>query len=364
MEPALAVLRRRAGTIAEAIVARAPAGAVAHIFAGGSLARGGVWAATIDGILEIYSDIDLYVVVDAPALRGAVRAAAAAVLHAAGEVPGVRFLRGVDAGVYTRADLRAQPLRPGTADLATRHIVLHGSAPLPGDLLPGAGGAMPAAEALYLLENRSWDTRDGAEPGTPAARLECVRALKTDLDVAAAYMIVAGCDPCAVADPAASLGAGELPGVPPDVRAAALRALAAREDPGAFLAGAPVGGGALATVCRAWLDLAPRVLDAPGAAPGDLLARRCNAGHRMDNAREFVRVAGCAGIGRVRALGGALRCSARSPRTTLRVHAIAQALAGVEWDAHAAHAARVTAALGFGAGTLDERVRRAQRALA
>jgi hypothetical protein len=59
VESADAVLRRRAGTIAEAIVQRAPEGAVALVFAGGSVARGNPWWAVVGDRLEIYSDIDL-----------------------------------------------------------------------------------------------------------------------------------------------------------------------------------------------------------------------------------------------------------------------------------------------------------------
>ena len=99
---ALEIQRSRASAMALELVKRSPQDAIACIFAGGSLARGEVWCARIDDELEVYSDVDLYVVVSEEGLA-AVRSAAAAITTPG--VSGVRFLRSPDIGVYTRGDL-------------------------------------------------------------------------------------------------------------------------------------------------------------------------------------------------------------------------------------------------------------------
>jgi hypothetical protein len=337
------------------------------IFAGGSLARGAPWAAELDGKLEVYSDIDLYVVVEDVAFMDGVRAAVrAAIRQEEVEEGGVRFLRGVDAGVYTREDLRAQPVRPGTADLGSRHLLLHGDEKAVQALLARPQAMLPG-EALYLLENRAWDAWRTDDSDPARARLSRVMSLKLDLDIAAACMIVDGADAASVSDPASMLRAGSLPGLDPAVRDAGLRAADARDDLGVFLQNARDEEPCMARVCRAWLALAPRVMNDTGAGAAALLARRCRVGKRADNLREFVRVAGCVGISRVGALAHAAGCSARSPRAALRLHPLARAFAesGGEEVAreHIAYVERVTSALGFVTGPLDDRVRAAHVAI-
>lgn len=364
MESALAVLRRRAGTIAESIVRRAPRDSIRAIFAGGSVARGAVWAAQCDGRLEIYSDIDLYVVVRSATHADGVRAAAAEAIRDtdAGE-PGVRYLRGVDAGVYTHDDLRAQPLRPGTADLAARHVALCGDADSIPSFLPPEAARIAPEEALYLLENRAWDAQEPAGEDPGRRRRRRVLSLKLDIDIAASWLIVAGADASAAADPVDTLARGTPPGVSAEVAARALRAGRARDDLASFFAGTsdvedlPMA----ARVGAAWRELAPHILALPGGDDEALVAKRCHEGRRTANLREFVRVAACVGLRRRHALFAGLFCAARSPRATVRVHAIAGALAHAGAQhvlaTHTAHAERVTLALGFATGTLDERVR-------
>jgi hypothetical protein len=369
VESAVAVLRRRAVAIADAIVRRAPAGSVALVFAGGSLGRGRVWAARVGERLEVYSDIDLYVVVSEPTHADAVRRAAREAVAAAGsgEEP-VLYLRGVDAGVYTETDLRAQPRRPGTVDLAAHHLPLFGDAARIAALLPHAG-PIPAGEALYLLENRAWDA--AAVPGADAAerRLARVLSLKADLDIACAHLILDGAPADAVADPARAIAAGAAADIDGSVRTAAARAAAARSDLTAFLALPPQDGDGdvLLRVCRAWLSLAPRVLQRPAADAGALVALRCARGRVLPNLREFVRSARGRGMSRAAALAAGAACSARSPLTTLRVHALVRGLErhrlipASAWDGHRAHVERVTAAFGFQGGDLDARARAAHR---
>src|SRR5262245_42285509 len=185
MSNALDIQRERAALLAREIVSRAPAGSIASIFAGGSLGRGEVWAAEIDGALEIYSDIDLYVVASSASTERAIRNATHDVTLPA--MNDVRFLRRADIGVYTRDDLAAQPLRPGTAELDTNHLLLHGDAAIPKSLAGRSASAIPAGEALYLIENRLWEFAAGS-----AERLGRAQALKAQLDVYSAHAIVDG----------------------------------------------------------------------------------------------------------------------------------------------------------------------------
>ncbi|HEU4365763.1 MAG TPA: hypothetical protein VFT13_09910 [Candidatus Krumholzibacteria bacterium] len=364
------MLRSRAGAIAESIVRRAPAGAVTFIFVGGSVARGTVWAAGFDGSLEVYSDIDLYVVARSTADLPGVRAAAQAAVREPGTAdPAVRYLRGVDAGVYTPADLRAQPARPGTADLAARHVVLFGDRGALPALLPPVPERIPPDEALRLLENRMWDAVASAGDDPGEGRLRRVLSLKLDLDIAAAHLIVAGATAADAAEPAAAIARGAPPGIDPGVAAAALRAARARDDLAPFLAGRPATEpeSMAERVCAAWRELASRVLGMPDADAVTLVARRCNRGRRFANLREFIRVAGCVGVPTRRVLGAGPRCSERSARAALRVHPLARILAqgggAAARDGHPAYVDRVTKALGFRSGTLDERVGTAHRAI-
>jgi hypothetical protein len=364
VESAIAVLRRRAGTIAGAIVRRAPDGSVALVFAGGSLARGAVWAARVDGILEIYSDVDLYVVVEKHAEAAIVRAAVDAALRddANDTPPGMLLLRGVDAGVYTPSDLRAQPVRPGTADLREHSLVLHGDATRLADLLPPVETMWPE-EALHLLENRAWDVWP-VEHGDPAReRLARVMEFKVSLDIAAAYMILSGAQAQLIADTVAGLRAGIAP-MPEEVYAAASRAADAREHLEVAFRDRREDVRALERLSRAWRDVAPTVMGMSGTDVVTLVARRCSEGRHFANAREFVRTAGCLGMTKVTAMRRAPGCSVRSPRSVLRMHALARVLLeGAALAAHESCADAVTGALGFNVGTLDERVRAAHRAL-
>jgi hypothetical protein len=273
-------------------------------------------------------------------------------------------LRGIDAGVYTPEDLRAQPARPGTADLVARHLLLWGD-PLRADaVLPPAARDIDPSEALYLLENRAWDVAGAASTDAAQRRLQQVLALKATLDIAAAHHIVAGADPAWVSDPAAALAAGHAKGLPPAVAEAAARAGRWRVSPdGAAAEDAAV---ALERICGAWISLAGRVLDIPDASVRQLVAQRCETGWRFANLREFVRMARARGMSRATGLARGLACSGSAPRATVRVHALVRGFMRradpAQWRQHTTRVERITAALGILSGSLDERARQAWRA--
>jgi hypothetical protein len=366
---ALDMQRRRASAIARELVDRAPAGSILAIFAGGSLGRGEVWSARADDRLEVYSDIDLYVVVAGPGAGRAVRTAAKAVGDGAGPPGGdeVVFLRAPEFGVYTREDLRAQPVRPGTVDLAVHHVVLHGDPEL-ARTLPRADPARIARdEALYLLENRVAEL-SALDPGAPGAagRQNRVAALKARLDVHAAHLIVRG-EFVPTRSERAARFAADPSTFEPHARDDMARAYRAAAELERWIVEADAPGEiarALGALRRAWLDLAPKVLAASAdAAPARLLARRCREGARVANARELWRLRRAAGTPLHRVLPALPGLARFSPRTALRVDALVRCLrAGGEIDArdasaHERYADALTRCFGFTAGPPEVRAR-------
>jgi len=356
--------RDRALALARELVARAPQGSIASIFAGGSLGRGEVWAAENDGGLDVYSDVDLYVVARAPSDVGAIRAAARTIAALDSTVPGARFLRAADIGVYTRADLAAQPLRPGTAELARYHVTLYGDDGIPAGLRNREATEIPMEEALYLLENRAMEL-SGAGPDAGAhARLALAQALKARLDVYAAHAIMAR----SFAPTLARRSRDVRENPPSTLAGEALQqvqdAFAGANDIGAWMQGRNAleeRHRALAALAGAWRILAPVALGMDGA-PDALLARRCREGSRFSNAREVLRIRSAAARPFWRAAVGAPALSRFAPIPALRVDALARAFAGEHSNAHAlgahfAYVERLTRCFGFTDGPLETRVR-------
>ena len=355
MTSALDIQRERAALLAREIVSRAPGDSIASIFAGGSLGRGEVWAAKIDGEIEVYSDIDLYVVARSASTERAIRNATREITLPA--MKGVRFLRHADIGVYTRDDLAAQPLRPGTVELDVNHLMLYGDETVPRSLAGRNAAAIPAEEALYLLENRLWEF-DAA-----SARLGRAQALKAELDVYAAHAIVDGSFEATLAKRAERFRAGAPASMDAPARQLVSDAFEALRDFGVWM---QAGGTdtertrAHAALCEAWRVLAPRVLKVDGP-PALLVAVRCHAGTSVANARNVMRLQrrlGRSFLGIAMALPFLAR---RSPMDALRVHALAESLRSegtsvTRIDCHFDYVTELTAEFDF-QGSLKERVR-------
>lgn len=362
MTSALAIQRSRAGAVACAIVARLPDGAVKAIFAGGSLGRGEVWFARAGEGLEIYSDVDLYVVVDDAARRDAVLAAARAA-EASFDLPaGVELLRGVDVGVYPRTDLLAQPVRPGTADLGTAHLFLHGDRAIMTELAAAMARPMSPLESLYLIENRARELAGAAPTGGAAARMHAVAQLKARMDAGTAHLIAAG-----MFAPTVTAREARLRDAPPASlagrdRERILGAFDAARDLEGYLARAEAGTGSGETMdllAASWRAIASQLLRLPPEPPGSLVERRCGAGARLGNARELVRMRRVAGWGMARALAQGARFSALSPRCALRLQPLCAELArhdpGDSLRRHRDYVDRLTRVLGVAGATLTER---------
>ncbi len=128
---------------------------ILSIFIAGSVARGQIAAFEDSGFTEIYSDIDMYIVVsdrvDLEASRRKIREFAAGVPREAHEF---RIFPAPDVGVYSRALLDAQQVRPGTVEIKSAHRVLWGGEDIPGGCGRFSAAAIHPTEGLYLLENR------------------------------------------------------------------------------------------------------------------------------------------------------------------------------------------------------------------
>jgi hypothetical protein len=368
---ALDTQRARAVEVALALVARSPAQSIASIFVGGSLGRNEVWAAEIDGVLEVYSDLDVYVVAREAHVT-AVRTAAADVVSRLPDVVGVRFLRAPDVGVYSPRDLRAQPVRPGTLGLAVHHVLLHGDATIPAGLAASHARGPRAEEALYLLENRVLEL--GEEGGAPRddarTRLQLLRALKSWLDVHSAHAIVAGAFAPTLVERAVLLASNPPLTLDTEERAALRDAYRGARDVTAWFSGRDAAleteraRGALA---RAWCVLAPVVLDARQVAVGPLVARRCRSGAFVSNGIEAMRLRRFVRPSRARAVMAAPWLCARSPRAALRMDALVRQLRAEgrldasSFASHGRYVERLTARFGFAAGEIEMRVRNLHR---
>lgn len=371
---ALDIQRARASAIARELLARAPADSIACILAGGSLGRGEAWAAGAGDELEVYSDVDLYVVVEDSESLAAVRACAATVAAAAPGIEGVRFLRPPDVGVYSRSDLLAQPARPGTIDLPVNHLLLHGDPALPTHLPAPDPGRIAAEEALYLLENRVVELAASERTGDgPEGRMALVRSLKARLDVHAAHAIVDGSFA-----PTLAMRAGRFASAPPSSIDAGARediasAYRAAADPGAWFPDQDAAAEtehALRALTLAWRALAPRVLNARAdARPETLVALRCRAGRRRENAREAIRLRRVAALPLWRSVVTAAALSRLSPRAALRLDALVRVLhAQGNYDArhlaaHGHYVDRLTRRFGFTTGPQEMRVRAMHRVI-
>lgn len=361
MKPAIEIMRERAAAVARDLVTRVPAASIRAVFAGGSVGRGEVWSASHDGILEIFSDIDLYVVIADDADVALVRRAGDEAVRA---LPASRdavvFRRGVDVGVYRLHDLLAQPVRPGTVDLAEHHLWLFGDRAVVAGLAAALSRPMARAEALYLLENRAWDVLDGR------AEASLATAAKVVLDVLAAHLIAEGrFAPTYDARRAADLAQ--------PVRFASSAARVAVEAAERFRRGDQTGTAledALALVTEAWCSLGASIVFGAGGtvAPVQLLSARCARGRRLSNYREFVRLRHRMGLSKFGAALAGLRFTALSPQAALRTHAIARGLIESQYlDAravafHSGYVARLSAQLTPGEATLDGRARAAMKA--
>ncbi|UCH83856.1 MAG: hypothetical protein JSW50_15685 [Candidatus Latescibacterota bacterium] len=130
-------------------------GNILTAFLAGGVARDEISVAIVAGHTEIYSDIDLYIVVsdevDVEHTNRQTQEYAASLPRAADEFT---IYPSPDVGVYSAEDLRAQTVRPGTVEIRSAHRVLAGSLDITRLTDRFVATAIDPKEGMYLLENR------------------------------------------------------------------------------------------------------------------------------------------------------------------------------------------------------------------
>ncbi len=326
---ALQVVNRFAEALTAQILERIGRDAVDVVFAGGSLATGRIAFYRSD-VLEIYSDVDLYVVLrdhaheDAGADAG-LHAATAAALTAVDEVEvenGVRMMRGADVGVYSREILFSQIARPGTVDLSERHVLLHGDESIFEPLRFAIGTEIEPDEGLYLIENRISELYDrapgGDDPG--AERLARYTLLKTVADVALAWRLGTGRYENEGARPPTA-GDDEL----------VAAAVAGLDDLSGYMAtpaDPELACRVLGYALTVWRALAELIYPGTRGDWATMVSRRCHSGEYADNFREFLAMSSRLGRSRRRVAWSGVNLSRYSPVAAVRLSCLVDSLDG------------------------------------
>jgi len=349
------------------------------MFVGGSLAGDDIAWAPVGGVIEIYSDIDLYVVMSADADEEAVRAAAAVAAAAGALTPdaGVLMTRPPDVGVYAVEDLLDQPARPGTVALAERHIHLWGDRQIYNEMRARIGAAIDPAEALYLIENRLAELASlAADEGGPARRLASTLRLKTYIDVAAAYAIASGrYDGSRGAVLRAVAALAQAGGVPEAHASRCEQAALYLRTLGDYLLGEgdrEVETRAETTALEAWKRIAGERYGLPEEEWMEMLERRCHRGQHAGNFKQFVAMRRRMGRTRPRSMWEGMHLTMFAPVDALRVASLAEAARGGRAEggavpvpgAYGAFVERLTGTCGFVDGSLGARARAMHRVVA
>ena len=353
---------------------------VVSAFVGGSVAGGEALHCDAGGRLEVYSDVDLYVVVgDTIELEEARYRGRAGAAEIPLEGPDYRFHRRPDVGVYTFDDLAAQPARPGTVGLDRNHLIVYGDDQMPARAADRIGTRISASESLYLLENRlselaAFQTEIGGNATVSGyyAFVVC----KTVLDAVSASLIVRGRydtrrservrrvtslateDGVEGAWPAEAIDlarrCGErLDSLPsPDwTRAMDLEAEA---------------DAAVSLALDRWKKIAPSCVGGDPDDWADLVLRRCRTGDYLGNFRQFRAMNARCGFKRRGAVAAGIHMSRYSPIDALRVSAMVDFLSKRSptqpdvrrlTSSFGPYLDRLTRECGFQEGSLDRRAK-------
>jgi len=347
------------------------------VFVGGSLAGDDITWASVGGVIEVYSDIDLYVVVAADADEEAVRAAAATAAETVAPDAGVVMTRAADVGVYGVEDLLEQPARPGTVALAGRHIHLHGDETIYDDMRARIGTVIDPVEALYLIENRLAGVASlaAAEAG-PKGRLASALRLKTYLDVAAAYAIVSGrydgSRDGALRAVAGLAQAGRVPAAHVSRCQEAARCLGTLGEYLLAQGDRALEAGAETTAVEAWKRIAGERYGLSEEEWVEMIERRCHRSQHAGNFRQFVAMRRRMGRTRPKSMWEGMHLTGFAPVDALRVASLADAAVRERGKddslqslgAYGAFIDRLTGTCGFVDGPLAARARAMHRAVA
>lgn len=312
---------------------------ILSIFVSGSAARGEVAGFSGPSGIEVYSDLDLFVILDRPkdleSARRRARAAGAAVPRT-GE--GYAVFPEPDIGVFSEEDFLGQKERPGTVEIAASHVVLHGSQEMPRRAERFLPARIHPCEALYLLENRLIEMAGLSERlrgnvSVGLRRYAFYVHSKSCLDAVSAVLIVAGrYDPVRAErmkrfDEEVAAGGWNLP----EAAAAQIRRCLANVESlqGGELKDAetPDRRDAVEEVLAGvWRTAARRLSGGAADDAWDLVGWRCQRGRRFANGRELSLLARRLKVGRTGLIGRAAALTRFSPADALRLSGLVGAM--------------------------------------
>lgn len=200
------ILTELASTITQSILAALGNASIETIFLAGSVAEDRIAWYDADDHIEIYSDLDLYVIVspgvDILEAREKARSVIPSLPLATDEYT---IYREPDIGVFDEEYLLSEPDRPGTVQIPDYHRVLYGRKDIAEKTRRFDAAQIGREEALYLLENRLVEgaalrERMGDDPADGILRSIYYTSLKQCLDVVSAVLIADGVFVCGADD--------------------------------------------------------------------------------------------------------------------------------------------------------------------
>jgi hypothetical protein len=372
--------------VVDAVIGRLGTETIESIFVSGGAARNEIASFRTAAGIEIYSDLDVFVMLREGAdLGSARRAARCAASTLAREGRGFRIFPLADVGVFTESDFLSQKSRPGTVEIRESHTVLYGNMEMLLKAIGFVSTAIDADEGLYLIENRLSEigiVRSEAREHSSEAYRRYLRyvLLKSCTDAATAVLIVTGqFHPVRGERWRRFRGArarGDLDGLLPTGSAELIDSSfdqlsrlqtvfeSSREEGGAL------GRSEEEMLLGVWERIARRIAPRDPGNWAGLVDWRCKAGRWAANARELSALARRASISRMRLFLGSARLARLSPVASLRLWGLVTAFLEGEGISNAGrprdlielrfvpHLDRLTKAFRYTSGGVLDRARR------
>jgi hypothetical protein len=315
---------------------------VDSIFVSGSVPRGRIASSVQSGVLEIYSDLDIYVIIkDSIGLELSRNRVRRAVSEISRTGDGFRILPAPDVGVYSLDDFFSQRVRPGTVEISSCHTLLFGNETTPRKADVFRISEIDPTEAMYLLENRLTEIRamkarveSGA--GADVERYLRYTRLKSCADVATAILITLGKHSTVWSERVAAFR--EVLADPQQSGFSISEAESCFEGCVTALEGLYSGTGDPATdppeacdhaesiLLEAWRVIAEHLGAANTDSWAELVGWRCRKGRWKTNLREVLALAKRMSVSRLRLINRADRLSKFSPIESLRLSGAVEVL--------------------------------------
>ncbi len=362
---------------------------VLSVFLTGSVAGEEAACYTDGAFHEIYSDLDIAVVVsdgvDLERSRCSMRRLAADFDL---EGPDHRMFARPDIGAFSLDDLHSQRARPGTVGIARSHRVIFGSKDVPRDLEVLSTASIDPEEALYLLEHRLLESHEVAEyehgsvANAPWRRYAHYVTLKSCLDAMSAVLIVCGRYVPSRDERARVFSNDELrpcvEGLLPEDALGTVQECARQMqnlqetlagDPSSF---APARGDAERLLLRLWKRIDDRTSGSPGERWYDAIRRRTTGSTTRGHLRDLMVLARRRSLSRARLALRARQLARFSPVDMLRLTGLVESVLSqigdevkdepIEKDFVAALEG-LTREFGFRSGSIFQRGRAMYRAI-